>query len=129
MIFGDGDNQIIRTNTLVFAIDVVAHELTHAVTQSTYQLNYTAQAGALNEHISDVFGTLCRQWHSNIPARDDHWLIGHDIIGAALTFDDGRPSALRSMLKPGTAYPSDQQPNHMSTYYHGIAPFTSRFMT
>lgn len=121
MIFGDGDNLIIRTDTLVSAIDVVAHELTHAITQSTYQLNYTAQAGALNEHISDVFGTLTRQRHHGIAANEDHWLIGHDVVGTALAFPDGRPSALRSMLNPGTANPYDQQPNHMTTYYRGTA--------
>jgi Zn-dependent metalloprotease len=121
MIFGDGDNQIIRTDSLVSAIDVVTHELTHAVTQSTYQLNYSAQAGALNEHISDVFGTLARQWHHQIPANEDHWLIGHDITGTALAFPDHQPSALRSMLHPGTANPYDQQPDHMTTYYRGTA--------
>ncbi len=121
MIFGDGDDQIILSGALVSAIDVVTHELTHAITQCTYQLNYSAQPGALNEHISDVFGTLARQWHFGISAVVDHWLIGSTVTGPALTFPDERPSGLRSMLNPGTANPYDQQPNHMSAYYRGAA--------
>jgi Zn-dependent metalloprotease len=44
MVYGDG-----------FAVnDVVAHELTHAVTERTAGLEYVAQPGALNESLSDM---------------------------------------------------------------------------
>jgi bacillolysin/thermolysin len=46
MVYGDG-----------FAVnDVTAHELTHAVTQATADLEYSGQSGALNESISDMAG-------------------------------------------------------------------------
>jgi len=38
------------------ADDVVAHELTHGVTQYTSQLFYYYQSGAINEALSDIFG-------------------------------------------------------------------------
>lgn len=64
MVFGDG-----------FAVkDVTAHELTHAVTERTANLEYRWQSGALNESFSDIFGAMVD--------RDD-WLMGEDLpIGA-----------------------------------------------
>lgn len=42
--------------------DVVGHEITHGVTQITAHLIYSGHAGALNEHLSDAFGSMIRQW-------------------------------------------------------------------
>ena len=47
MVYGDGFSR---------ADDVVAHELTHAVTDRTASLFYYMQSGALNESLSDIFG-------------------------------------------------------------------------
>jgi bacillolysin len=47
MVYGEGFPQ---------ADDVVAHELTHGVTQHTSGLIYWFQSGAINESMSDVFG-------------------------------------------------------------------------
>jgi thermolysin len=52
MNYGDGDGE-----TFAFfssGLDVVAHELTHAVTQFTSDLIYLNESGALNEAISDI---------------------------------------------------------------------------
>ena len=38
--------------------DVVAHEWTHAYTDSTHNLIYQWQSGALNESFSDIFGEI-----------------------------------------------------------------------
>ncbi|MEW6367321.1 MAG: M4 family metallopeptidase [Acidobacteriota bacterium] len=57
------------------ALDVVAHEYTHAVTDHTSNLRYENQSGALNESISDIFGTLVE--HDKDPKRSD-WLMGED---------------------------------------------------
>jgi Zn-dependent metalloprotease len=60
--------------------DVVAHEWTHAVTQYTAGLIYAYQSGALNESVSDIFGTMVD--------RDD-WLMGEDTpIGAIRSLAD-----------------------------------------
>ncbi len=44
--------------TSLVADDVVAHELTHGLTQHTANLIYQNQSGQLNESFSDVFGEL-----------------------------------------------------------------------
>jgi len=40
------------------ALDVVAHEITHGITQYTCNLVYKDQPGALNEAFSDIFGEM-----------------------------------------------------------------------
>src|SRR5689334_18526829 len=60
MVYGDGDGQLF--NRFTIAIDVMGHELTHGVTQYEASLNYSQQPGALNESMSDVFGSLVKQY-------------------------------------------------------------------
>jgi Zn-dependent metalloprotease len=62
------------------ADDVVAHELTHGVTQHTSGLIYWFQSGAINESMSDVFGELVDQ--TNGLGNDDpsvRWQLGEDL--------------------------------------------------
>ena len=59
------------------ADDVVAHELTHGVTQHTSDLIYYSESGALNESMSDIFGELVDQ--SRIGDNDSAWLLGEDL--------------------------------------------------
>lgn len=40
------------------ADDIVAHEITHGVTEKTARLLYLYQSGAINESMSDIFGEL-----------------------------------------------------------------------
>jgi Zn-dependent metalloprotease len=42
---------------LIAGIDVLGHEVTHGVTESTANLVYSGESGALNEGFSDIFGT------------------------------------------------------------------------
>ena len=56
LVIGDGDGTVFERFTI--AADVLGHELTHAVTQHTANLTYQGQSGALNESVSDVFGSL-----------------------------------------------------------------------
>lgn len=44
------------------SLDIIAHELTHGVTEFTAALEYHKQPGALNESMSDVFGSLVKQF-------------------------------------------------------------------
>src|SRR5262249_43567651 len=62
MIYGDGSGHVFAVGALTKAIDVIGHELTHGVTQFTAGLEYHDQPGALNESISDVFGSLVKQY-------------------------------------------------------------------
>ena len=49
--YGDGNGEPL------VSVDVVSHEITHGVTQTTAGLIYESQSGALNESFSDIFGT------------------------------------------------------------------------
>ena len=60
MVFGDGDGTYFNRFTL--SIDVIGHELTHGVTAHQANLAYHDQPGALNESMSDVFGSLVKQY-------------------------------------------------------------------
>ncbi|WP_312157553.1 M4 family metallopeptidase [Pantoea piersonii] len=114
MVFGDGDGEIF--NRFTIAIDVVAHELTHGVTETEAGLIYFEQAGALNESLSDVFGSLVKQYHLKQSADSADWIIGEGLLASGIK---GR--GLRSMAEPGTAYDDpmlgkDPQPAHMDHY-------------
>jgi thermolysin len=96
MTYGDGDG--VQFRALSGAYDVVAHELTHAVTEYTSKLVYQNQSGALNESWSDAIASV-------VDSAD--WLIGEDVYTPATAGD-----ALRSMSNP-TLY---NQPAHMNNY-------------
>ena len=66
MVFGDG---------YAAPLDVTAHEVTHAITERSAGLVYQGESGALNESISDIFG-------SNLDP--DDWEIGEDLPDGAI---------------------------------------------
>ena len=114
MVFGDGDGKLF--NRFTIALDVIGHELTHGVTEDEAQLQYMFQPGALNESMSDVFGSLIKQKKNRETARKADWLIGEGLFTSAV---NGK--GLRSMKAPGTAYSDpvlgdDPQPDHMSKF-------------
>jgi Zn-dependent metalloprotease len=83
--------------------DIVAHELTHGITDYTARLEYLGESGALNESYSDIFGVLV----ANINEPDVkkwNWLIGEGLFGPG--------TALRDMKKPEKF----EQPSHMDDY-------------
>ena len=101
LVFGDGDGTIFGRFTK--PVDVLGHELTHALTERTAGLTYAGQSGALNESISDVFGSCAKQRLLGQRAEEADWLIGEGIF---LPGVQGR--ALRDMARPGTAYDDDR---------------------
>jgi Zn-dependent metalloprotease len=114
MVFGDGDGEIFTDFT--GSLDVIGHELTHGVTEHTAGLEYHTQSGALNESMSDVMGSVVKQWHLRQTAEQADWLIGAEVFTPDVDAD-----ALRSMKAPGTAYDNklfgkDPQPDHMDRY-------------
>jgi Zn-dependent metalloprotease len=119
MVFGDGDGELF--NRFTISLDVIAHELTHGVTEDEAQLVYFYQAGALNESVSDVFGSLVKQYVLKQTAQQADWLIGGGLFTANV-----QGVALRSMKAPGTAYDDpvlgkDPQPAHMDDYVSTFA--------
>jgi Zn-dependent metalloprotease len=114
MVFGDGDGRIFADFTK--SLDVIAHELSHGVTEFTAGLAYHNQPGALNESVSDVFGSLVKQWSVKQAADEADWLIGTEVFSPGIDGD-----ALRSMKNPGKAYDDpiigrDPQPAHMDDF-------------
>ncbi|PGS51611.1 M4 family metallopeptidase [Bacillus sp. AFS041924] len=103
--FGDGDGK--NFIPLSGAVDVVGHEFTHAVTQHTAELVYASEPGAINESISDIFGTLIEIDHK----KRDNWQIGEDVFTPNRSGD-----ALRSMSDPTL----NENPDHYSNRYRGI---------
>lgn len=96
-VFGDGDGKVFAP--LGGGLDIVAHEITHGVTQHTAGLIYSYQSGALNESYSDVLGELAE------PNPD--WQIGESVYTPGIPGD-----ALRSLSNP-TLY---GQPDNMNDY-------------
>ena len=85
------------------AKDIVAHELTHGITDYTARIEYLGESGALNESYSDIFGVIV----ANIGKSDVkkwNWLIGDGLFGP--------DTALRDMKKPENF----DQPSHMDDY-------------
>jgi len=92
------------------ADDVVAHELTHGVTNMTSRLMYYYESGAISECFSDVWGEftdLVNGRGTDTPAV--RWLVGEDVSGHG---------AYRSMQNP----PAYNQPDRMSSYLYWLAP-------
>jgi Zn-dependent metalloprotease len=119
MIYGDGDGRIF--NRFTRSLDVVGHELTHGVTQYTAALAYHGQSGALNEHMSDVFGLLVKQYTLKQTVAKSDWIIGGELFTSRI-----HGHGIRSLKAPGTAYDDpaigkDPQPAHMRDYNKSTA--------
>lgn len=90
------------------ALDVVAHELTHGVTDYSSRLIYFNESGALNEAFSDMMGTAAEFFYQppgsgNLRA---DYLCAEDVV---------RPGGLRSMADPQVF----GDPDHYSRRYTG----------
>ncbi|MGZ4446964.1 MAG: protealysin inhibitor emfourin [Nocardioides sp.] len=114
LVFGDGDGKVFGRFTK--PVDVLGHELTHAVTEHTAGLEYAGQSGALNESMSDVFASCLKQRLLGQTALEADWLIGEGIFVPGI-----RARGLRDMAAPGTAYDDpalgkDPQAGDMSGY-------------
>jgi len=97
LAFGDGDG--ILFDYFADSLDVVAHEVMHAVMQYTAGLEYLGQAGGLNESVADVFGSMCEQWHFRQTAAAADWLLGRHLFSLGV-----KGTAMRSMRNPGQAF-------------------------
>jgi bacillolysin len=103
-VYGDGDGSFF--SPLGRDLDVVAHEWTHAVTDSEANLISFGQPGALNESYSDVFAAMI-----DPDTNGNEWLIGED------AWTPGTPGdAFRNMANPA----ANGDPAHMSQYFHII---------
>ena len=72
--FAPNGNQL-DFNRPLTAIDIVAHEWMHGVTINTADLAYERESGALNEGLSDIFGTAMER---RLLGGNFDWNLGED---------------------------------------------------
>lgn len=108
MFYGNGDASF--SFPLARAKDVAGHEMSHGVIQSTANLEYQGESGAMNESFADIFGAM-------IDVED--WKMGEDVVNPSV-FPSG---ALRDLSNPhngGTNLSSPGwQPDKLSEKYTG----------
>lgn len=116
LVFGNGFdndpwNHGAPTNTwagmfggFVGSLEVVVHEMMHGITQLHVDLLATEEPGALNEHLSDVFGVMAEQWHKKQTVEQADWLVGEDCL-----IPEKKGFAMRSFINPGTAYSFEKE--------------------
>lgn len=121
MLYGDGDGKLFVDFTN--ANDVIGHELTHGVTQHSLQLNYSNDAGGLNESLSDCFGSMFRQWEKKQDVQSADWKIGADILGPVAKSKGY--TCLRNMANPADPHALSQQPTKYSQITPGMDPHYS----
>lgn len=114
MLYGDGDATFRPCSG---AVDIVAHELTHGVTEQTTNFQYAGQSGALDESMCDLFGEAVEQWHESPTtfttpegARSADWLIGEDAVR------DPALVAIRDMRDPANERVYARQPARMRDF-------------
>lgn len=94
---GDGD-------TWANSLDFIGHELTHAVTETSANLVYQFQSGALNESFSDIFGEMIE--HRSFGSND--WMLG-----------SGLRRVLRNMINPGAlTFGGRPYPSKMTEFFN-----------
>lgn len=109
LVYGDGDGT--QFSPLGNALDVGAHELSHAVTTYSANLTYSYESGALNEGTSDIMAAAVEAWKDGAVSADT-WKVGEDITTPGTAGD-----ALRSMADPSLYGDYDYYP----TRYTGSA--------
>ena len=115
-VFGDGNG--ISWSPSGNALDIVAHELTHGVTENTSGLIYANESGGLNEAMSDIFGATVEACARGV--NDNTWKIAEEAWTPGVFGD-----ALRYMNDPARDGASlDYYPNYAGQDVHfssGIA--------
>ncbi|CAN5577986.1 hypothetical protein BH10ACI2_BH10ACI2_23130 [soil metagenome] len=114
MTYGDGNG---TTFTPLVTLDIAGHEMTHGVTERTANLTYSKESGALNESLSDIFGSMVESYARGGVVDGDTWKIGEQAYtpgtaGDALRRMDnpnavGDPDHYSLRLYPGTCSPSN----------------------
>lgn len=124
MVFGEGLPPSVTAggrhwNYTSAALDVVAHELTHGVTDYSSDLIYRDESGALSEAFSDIMATAVEFYFQ--PAAADvrngsgilkaDYLCGEDVV---------TPTAIRSLANPAmVGYPDHYSNKRVGTSDNG----------
>lgn len=115
MTYGDGNG---TTFSPLVTLDIAGHEMTHGVTERTANLTYAKESGALNEAMSDIFGSMVERYSRPTTW---NWRIGEDAYTPATAGDslrrmddpnaDGDPDHYSLRLYAGTCTPSSTNDN------------------
>ncbi|MBX3658200.1 MAG: M4 family metallopeptidase [Ramlibacter sp.] len=120
MIVGDGDGR--HVSNLAGSLGIIAHELSHGVSQHLVRGGLgvvqmagqppalKGEAGALNESFSDVCASMIKQWHAGQGVDSADWLLGEDILAAHAG------KAIRSLKDPGNTRATWAQDDQISDY-------------
>jgi thermolysin len=97
-----------RVNHFPAALDIVAHELTHGVTDFSSGLVYEGESVALNEAFSDIMGVAVEFFHQPRGAglREADYIMGEDVF---------TPGGIRALSNPS----AHGDPDHYSLRYKG----------
>ena len=114
MVYGDGlpPGLLLGTDQSVDffsgALDIVAHELTHGVTEYSSNFIYLNESGALDEGFSDIMGASVERFFqpAGTGLMQADYLIGEDVF---------RPGGIRSMSDPAAF----GDPDHYSQRFTG----------
>jgi len=98
MLFGDGEDGRYSSFT---SPDIVAHEMTHGITEYEANLSRLGESGALNESFSDIFGAAFKAYCQS----ENNWVIGSDIV-----IQPGK-NGLRNLSNPKDETMINIQPN------------------
>jgi pseudolysin/vibriolysin len=86
MTFGDGGAHLYPLTSL----DVMAHEVSHGVTEKNSGLLYKGQSGGINEAFSDMAGEAAESYMNKQIGKENDWLVGGSIMkgpmGTALRY-------------------------------------------
>ncbi len=107
MTYGDGDG---TTFTPLTTVDICGHEMTHGVTERTANLTYSNESGALNEGVSDIFGSMVERYSRGGVVDSNTWKIGEQAYTPGTAGD-----ALRYMDNPTLGNQPDYYPNRVIT--------------
>ncbi len=102
MFYGNGNSSF--SYPLARALDVAGHEMSHGVIQTTADLIYMGESGALNESFADIFGAMIER---------QNWKMGEDVVNPNV-FPSG---ALRDLSNPHNGGNSLGQPGWQPAHY------------
>lgn len=107
MTFGDGGRDFYPFTGL----DIVAHEVSHGVTEQNSNLIYDEQPGGINESFSDMAGEVAKLYMYRKTGTKNDWLVGETIL------KDKPGEALRYFDHPSK---DGESIEHTKDYYEGI---------
>ncbi len=105
--YGNGGNTF---KELARSLDVAGHEIAHGVVQTTANLEYQGESGAMNESFADIFAIMITR---------DNWAIGEEVVNTNVF----RGGALRNLADPNNGGSSlntaGWQPKNTSEQFRG----------